>query len=292
MLFVRKDRTHMTNNEPKNSRSEQSRINGAKSNGPTTPEGKAVSSRNALKHGFAAVINNVIAIEDKEAFEQHAAGYRVAFTPQNYFEETLVDQLASVNWRQTRLAGLETAILDAQLSVQKLPVNATQPDGEVDPYMRLVYAWQSLARKTEIPQDPTVLAVTFDLHCLELVRRYITTLDRQYRNTILNLRQYRKDFAPPQLAPERDEPENVPPQPPPAAAEAVEKPKNEAPRNVVHPINTAKPTLVTSKPATTTENPNRNGSSDRKDRNGTTRQSTKHRRKGLVRRRPSPKSVS
>ena len=46
-------------------RAEQSRINVAKSLGPITPEGKAKSSRNSLKHGFAAIVNVVLRIEDK-----------------------------------------------------------------------------------------------------------------------------------------------------------------------------------------------------------------------------------
>ena len=56
----------MTNHEtPKLTRSEQSRINGAHSNGPTSIDGKAISSKNALKHGFAASANVVLGVEDK-----------------------------------------------------------------------------------------------------------------------------------------------------------------------------------------------------------------------------------
>ena len=235
----------MTNTTPKLPRSEQSRINGAKSKGPTSPEGKARSSANSMKHGFAAAINNVIVVEDKEAFDLHVAGYRAALVPQNYLEETLIDQLASINWRQTRLVGLETALLDAQLSFQKDVFLETQPEGAHDPYFRLVFAWEALSRKSQNREDTAALPETFDVHCLELVRRYITTLDRQYRNTMLNLRQYRKDFAPPQPRAEQNEPESVPP---PAAVTTpvpIEKAKTS--------VHTAlAPTLIRTKNVTTT----------------------------------------
>jgi len=250
----------MNNNTPKRSRSEQARINGANSKGPTSSEGKAISSRNALKHGFAAVINNVISVEDKEAFELHAAGYRAAFTPQNYFEETLIDQLASVNWRQTRLAGLETALFDAQLSVQSKAVDEFEGD-DADPYVRMVYAWHALARKSEPAENPEALAETFDIHCLELVRRYITTLDRQYRNTLLNLRQYRKDFAPPQPVARPNEPKD----PPAKVAEVAEEPVKPTSRVSVLPMTTINPKLVTPEPpAKQVSSANKDSERDRK----------------------------
>ena len=97
----------------KRTHSEQARINGAKSRGPITPEGKAKSSANALKHGFAATVNNVLAVEDQADFQLHLARIRASYAPKNYMEETLVDQLASIGWRQARLVGLETSLIDA-----------------------------------------------------------------------------------------------------------------------------------------------------------------------------------
>ena len=74
---------------------EQSRINGAKSNGPTSDEGKAKSSKNALKHGFAATINVVLSIEDPAEFQLHLAGLRASYAPTNYAEETFVESAES-----------------------------------------------------------------------------------------------------------------------------------------------------------------------------------------------------
>ena len=54
-----------------NLKSETARANGAKSRGPTTPEGKEKSSRNSLKHGLTAGSGNILLdCEDPEEFEQ------------------------------------------------------------------------------------------------------------------------------------------------------------------------------------------------------------------------------
>jgi hypothetical protein len=238
---------------PKNSRAEQARINGSKSKGPVSIEGKAASSMNALKHGFAAAINVVIEIEDKPAWEIHLEGFRSSFKPQCYVEETLVDQLANINWRQSRLVGLETALIDAQISIQGKNVYDIHPRSADDPYFHLVQAWQALARQPEKqnePKDPSMPPNGYDIGSIELVRRYQVSLDRQYRNALLNLRQYRKDFASsappnePKMAPEVQAP---PPEPPPPAD--IIKPAKSQPAAPSFP--SAKPPQSAQKPAAT-----------------------------------------
>ena len=72
-------------------RAEASRKNGARSRGPVTPEGKARSSRNALKHGLRA---EKFVVVDGESAEAFAA-----------FEAALVDDLAPEGALQAVLAG-------------------------------------------------------------------------------------------------------------------------------------------------------------------------------------------
>lgn len=48
-------------------RTRASRINGARSRGPRTPEGKARSSQNALKHGLRA--QKLVLLKDEDAAE-------------------------------------------------------------------------------------------------------------------------------------------------------------------------------------------------------------------------------
>jgi hypothetical protein len=185
-------------------KSEQARINGARSKGPKTQEGKAASSRNAIKHGFAATENVVISIEDQPAWLLHRDGVRSAFDPKNYVEQELVDKLASISWRQSRLVAIETALIDAQISFQENDINKHHAGQADDPYFHLLVAWQSLAgvpHKRPGPDEPNMHQnpeSPLDINSMELVRRYQVSLDRQYRNTLLNLRQYRKDFATPQ----------------------------------------------------------------------------------------------
>jgi hypothetical protein len=72
-------------------RAEASRKNGARSRGPKTPEGKARSARNALKHGLRA--EKYLVLPDEDAAELRA------------LESALVEELAPAGALQTILAG-------------------------------------------------------------------------------------------------------------------------------------------------------------------------------------------
>jgi hypothetical protein len=75
---------------PSSARAEASRRNGARSCGPRTPEGKARSSQNALKHGLRA--QKFVVVGDEKAAEFAA------------LEEALVDELAPAGALQGLLA--------------------------------------------------------------------------------------------------------------------------------------------------------------------------------------------
>src|SRR5579872_2765076 len=98
-------------------KSEVARINGAKSRGPKTPEGRAISSMNALKHGISAR-THVLQNESQEEFDQMMKGYFDYLQPTNQIENDLITDLVSTRWRLRRTWRYQTAMLDIEMDVQ------------------------------------------------------------------------------------------------------------------------------------------------------------------------------
>ncbi len=96
---------------------EASRLNGAQSHGPVTEEGKAISARNALRHGLVA---NTILIpgESAEEFRRLLAGQIVEFEPQTPNELMLVEAMVVAKWRQMRAWGLTAAAHTREIHAQ------------------------------------------------------------------------------------------------------------------------------------------------------------------------------
>ena len=96
-------------NERTEAQREASRRNGAKSKGPVTVEGKAISSRNSFKHGLDSN-HFLLAHESKEAFEAMRATYYEQYQPDNLVEADLLDRYICAMWKAIRFEHIEAGV--------------------------------------------------------------------------------------------------------------------------------------------------------------------------------------
>jgi hypothetical protein len=95
-------------------RSAAARANGARSRGPKTPEGKARSCRNALRHGLRSQIV-CLPNEDQNAFHHTLGVYARRFRPRDHAEQAIVREMAAAGWRYRRALALEQEMLNAEM---------------------------------------------------------------------------------------------------------------------------------------------------------------------------------
>ena len=150
---------------PTDLQSETSRRNGAKSRGPRTPEGKAISSRNATRHGTVCKAI-VVEGEDCARFAALLASLRADIEPRNAIEDGIVEDLAACRWRHRRVLAMETACLTREVRRQD-PETAAEA-----PAIRVARAIGSLAAQSRT---------------LELINLYEQRYDRQYTRILRRL---------------------------------------------------------------------------------------------------------
>ncbi|MCS6781056.1 MAG: hypothetical protein NZ555_15295, partial [Geminicoccaceae bacterium] len=68
--------------------------------GPRTPEGKARSALNALRHGLRARRFCLLPHEDPAEFEALARAARTVYRPRDPIERELVEAIAVALWRE------------------------------------------------------------------------------------------------------------------------------------------------------------------------------------------------
>ena len=110
---------------------EASRANGAKSHGPITPEGKQISSQNAVKHGLSAR-TVVLCHEDHALFEQLEQDYIDSLQPTTVLELHLVQRIAVAEWRMRRAWAVETALTDNSMTTHKAQDELENPNMDDD----------------------------------------------------------------------------------------------------------------------------------------------------------------
>lgn len=144
------------------SKAEAARVNGAKSKGPTSPEGKARSAQNSVQHGLCS--NTVVlASESTEEYEELLADYIRLYQPAGPVELDLVHEIASTRWRLRRILRIEAAAFD----------QAIERAAEENPDCAESTAFENLAGNSKT---------------LGMLNRYEGRLRRAYERAVAELR--------------------------------------------------------------------------------------------------------
>ena len=91
-------------------RTEANRKNALMSTGPTTPQGKEASSRNAVAHGLTAR-TILLANENPEDFVRLRVSAFAELEPRGVLESELADQIVDTLWRLRRIPLFEKALI-------------------------------------------------------------------------------------------------------------------------------------------------------------------------------------
>jgi hypothetical protein len=195
------------------------RANGAKSQGPVTPEGKAKSALNAITHGLTASAI-VLTTESKEKYEALLASYLERCDPDGPIEIDLVEEIVAAKWQQRRVATMITALMDVTMDRMEKEIRGEFEN--IDNGVRTVLAFEKEAKQS------TTLA---------LLNRYAARHAREYHRALRQLREIQSE--------RRDQ--NDPP------ASPKEKSQNEPKADVKPEPSTTSEREMASEPATETE---------------------------------------
>ena len=174
-------------------RAEAARRNGAKSKGPVTPEGKARSARNSVRHGLTAR-SIPLANESEPGCAAMLDAYTAQFQPPNVVEEDLVEELVAAKWRQRRAMALQNAAIDLQM--QKDEPQIEEEFDSLDGETRQVVAMTNLGRS-----DPSLWQ---NLH------RYEIAAARAYHRALRTIRQLQSERKQQQVSDIQDHPRIIP----------------------------------------------------------------------------------
>src|SRR5215207_3795416 len=97
---------------------EASKTNGAKSNGPVTPEGKAKSAQNGMRHNLSGGHVVLLSNEDPKVFIEHSCSFIDRYAPADYVERDLVNQMIAASWRLARISAIECSLTEIEMDVQ------------------------------------------------------------------------------------------------------------------------------------------------------------------------------
>ncbi|MBM3788568.1 MAG: hypothetical protein FJW30_29895 [Acidobacteria bacterium] len=116
--------------QEKNTRSEQARINGAKSKGPRTNDGLRRCGQVNLTHGAYAATVTVLDHEDPDAYAAIWSAAHDQYRPANAYEGMIVDMIVDHAWNHQRLVNAGNVYLRQQMAANRDNSPAGQHDDE------------------------------------------------------------------------------------------------------------------------------------------------------------------
>lgn len=143
--------------------------------GPQTPEGKARSSQNAIKHGGFAVKYAILKTEPPEVWHAFVASHYARFAPADEVEKSYVDVLAQIEWTLLRLNVWEAQTLDNHIDALHGSPFSPGPAGAAE---------QSTAAFNNAAPTPA----------MQLIARRHAALIRARASTLKALKDLRRDF--------------------------------------------------------------------------------------------------
>ncbi len=148
-------------------KAQQARLNAVHSTGPRTAEGKAISAKNAMRHGFASADPVIVDIEDKAAWEAHLAAYMDTFKPVDQPEADNVRRAALAMWKHDRLSQIEAALFQLEFEYHTALTDAVL-NPEMGKIERMAVAFKESAGD----------------RVFDLCRRYVQSVSRQHETAI------------------------------------------------------------------------------------------------------------
>ena len=170
------------------------RRNAQKSTGPRTPEGKAVVSQNAVKHGFSAH-QDVISFESQAEYDFHREQMLAELAPASPMESMLSERIVSLSWRLKRAERFQNQTIDA--------LNARNTSS---PLSRLTQALSNFPASTgEFALGHLAIKDFSDARVLERLLMYERRIEHSLYKTLLELQRLNLVKR---LNPERETPFN------------------------------------------------------------------------------------
>ena len=139
------------------------RLNGRKSRGPVTPEGKRNSSANSLRHGLYAV-SPVIKGESPAAFARLLADLHATYSPSGAAEQLCVYHIAAAQWKLLRATQIEVELINREID-QLTTVN---PSPSLRPALALEALQSRPLNLAALREIHSSLEVTIERHLRHL----------------------------------------------------------------------------------------------------------------------------